>query len=416
MKSTDELIQQTIRTRRVLPSFDGIPKEVIDYAAGLFDGDGETQIDQIAISQAQKGVTCLHFMYDHFGGQVVVLPIEDEENHQSAYEWQMFGDSMRSVLTLMKDSLLLKKREALLTINYLNMSKDEKDRARDQIKAFKKMEHDLIPETFMPSDAYFGGFSDAEIMLDVHGKTSQHHTFAQAHRHICDAFVRRFGGKIAYTKKRKFSWSIYTFADKFLKTVAPFIVGKKAQVDMILAMKPGEAADIHCKLRELKGNIGFATTKIDRHLAGKGRKFVNPPKILPRGVHANVTETSTGTTTKYLTLLKHKKVDHCLGSFDTVEEAEAQYEKYKRLVEEELRGGPDVDLTFNTREKKKVAPPPPDLVLPSNIFLTKANTFQVRGRAPKGEKKPKQLGTFRTLDEAIAAKAAYDKKWQEVNK
>lgn len=309
----------------------------------------------------------------------------------------MFGDAMRSFLALIHDRLLLKKREAALVIRYSHMTKEEKSEARVLIKKLKKTEHEPIPESFMPSDAYFGGFSDAEIMLDTHGKNSQHHTLSQAHRPICDLFVRRFGGKILYQEKRKYSWTIYTFADKFLSAVAPYIVGKKAQVDMILAMKPGEAADIHCKLRELKGNIGFATTKIDRHLAGEGRVYVRPPKALPRGVHCS--------DKKYIALIKHQKVDYTLGIFETVEEAQAQYEKYKLLVEAEKRGGPKVDLEFNTRESKKVPPPAPDLKLPKCIYLTKANTFQVRWWSEP--KKVKQLGTYRTLEEAVAAQNAY---------
>jgi hypothetical protein len=416
------IIKQTIRARKniELSAYKDIPQEIIDYAAGLIDADGEIQMDQLSISQAQKGVDCLHFIYDNFGGQVIVLPCKDPEKHQIAYEYQTFGPYMRNFLEVINKSLVIKKREADLVLKeFLLTKKSEKEEALKQLSVYKHIPHDEIDVSLVPSDAYFGGFSDGECTLDTHSKSGQRHHFPQSHRPICDLFLRRFGGNVYFSKppNNVWKWEIYTFADKFLKTVAPFIVGKKAQVDMIMAMKPGEAEDIHCKLRELKGNIGFATTKIDRHLAGEGRKYVNPPKVLPRGVHAKVTKTvDGGTNTRYYALLKHKKVDHFLGSFDTVEEAEAQYEKYKRLAAIEKRGGPDVDLTFNTRENKKVAPPPPDLVLPSNIFLTKANTFQVRGRAPKGEKKPKQLGTYRTLDEAIAAKAAYDKKWQEENK
>ena len=54
----------------------------------------------------------------------------------------------------------------------------------------------------------------------------------------------------------------------------------------------------------------------------------------------------------------------------TIREAEAQYIKYKTLIEEEKHGGPVVDLEFNTVERKKNPPPAPDLPpLPSGNYL-----------------------------------------------
>jgi hypothetical protein len=396
------IVKDTVRVRKNidLSAYDKIPKDIIDYAAGLIDADGEIQMDQLSISQAQKGVRCLHYIYEHFGGQIIALPCQKPEKHQIAYEYQTFGAYMRSFLKVIQSSLIIKKREADMVLKDLkSASKIEKAEALKELRALKHIPHDEIPITLVPTDAYFGGFSDGEVTFDTHGKTSQKHGFPQSHRPICDLFQRTFGGNVYFSKppNNVWKWEIYSFADKFLKRVAPYIVGKKAQVDMILAMKPGEAADIHCKLRELKGNIGFATTKIDRHLAGEGRVYVRPPKALPRGVHCS--------DKKYIALIKHQKVDYTLGIFETVEEAQAQYEKYKLLVEAEKRGGPKVDLEFNTRESKKVPPPAPDLKLPKCIYLTKANTFQVRWWSEP--KKVKQLGTYRTLEEAVAAQNAY---------
>ena len=386
----------TIRLRKVI-AFDNASRDVIDYAAGLMDADGKFQTDIISVSQAQKGVACLHFMYDNFGGQIVALPHKDGRNHQQAYEWQIFGDDLRAFARCIVGSLLLKKREALAIIDYETLPKLEKKAAREHLKSLKHIPHDPIPENIMPSDAYFGGFSDGEVMLDSHGQRSQHHTINQLHKPICDLFARRFGGNTCWSSANNiFVWSINTFAGSFLSTIAPFIVGKKAQVDLILAMKPGDGNDVHCKLRDLKSNIGFPTPKIDRHLAGHS-SFVNPPKQLPMGVHPS--------NDKFIAILAHDKVQHNLGSFDTVAEASAMYDKYKHLVEAEKRGGPKVDLEFNARERKKNVPPPVGLVLPKGIYLTKSNTYQVRGARCGG--KPVQLGTFKTLEEAMKAYQAH---------
>ena len=395
------VVAQTVRPARVV-SFDGVSQDVLDYAAGLVDADGELQIYSVAVSQAQKGVACLHFMHDHFGGRVVALPHKDGENHQQAYEWQIFGEGAPCEFARrIVGSLLLKKREALVLIEYGGLHKRAKaarDAACERIKALKHVPHDSVPESVKPTDAYFGGFVDGEGCLDTHGQTSQHHTISQSHRPICDVLERRFGGTTCWSAARRaYYWSIHTFADKFLKTIAPYVVGKRAQVHLILAMKPGEAMDVHCQLRELKGNIGRATPKIDRHLAGNGRVYVRPPKVLPMGVH-----NSNGG--KFTAMLGHNSKSHQLGTFDTVEEALAQYEKHKVLVEASKRDGTVVDLEFNTRKRRKNPPPPAGQVLPLGIYPTAANTYQARYH---GGGKVVQLGTHKTLELAVAARNAY---------
>ena len=388
-----KVIAETLRARRV-ETFDNTSQDVIDYAAGLIDADGKMQTDIISVSQAQKGVACLHFLYDNFGGQVVALSHNDNANHQQAYEWQIFSDSLRNFARRIVGSLLLKKREAIAVIDYEALPKLAKSKAREHIKSLKHIPHDPVPESVKPSDAYFGGFVDGEIKFDTHGKSSQHHTFDQSHRAICDVFERRFGGTTCWSASNNtFVWSIHTFARKFLESVAPYIVGKKAQVDLILNMKPGEAMKIHAELRKLKGNIGMETPKIDKYLAGNSREFVNPPKQLPMGVHE--------CKGKFQAIIKHNKKQYNLGIHDTIAAASAQYDEYKYLVEAEKRGGPKVDLNFNTRERKKNREPPEGQVLPKGIHMTKSNTYQVRGARNGG--KPTQLGTYKNLVDAESA-------------
>lgn len=398
-----DTIAATVRAQVDRRGFAALPKDTLDYAAGLFDADGSVAPYTMSISQAQRGVACLHFVYDHFGGCIDPLQHDGKEEHQQAYEWRISGKAALEFAEAVIGALLLKKREVAAFIEYQRSSvREERDELAERMHILKHVEHDAIPASVTPSDAYFGGFTDGEGCFDTHGKSCQHHSITQSWRAICDVYERRWGGKIGWSKRKKaFTWTIHVFADEFLRAVAPYIVGKKAQVDLILAMKPGEAMDVHCKLRELKGNYTRATPKIDAYLAGDGPTFKFPAKQLPRGVHANADG-------KFTVMLRHKKVEYNLGTFATVEEAATQYRKYKGLVEAEKRGGPAVDLAFNTREQRllKLEPPPPGTVLPKGIYLTPFNTYQTRYHPGRG-RKPVQLGTHRTLQAAIDAQARY---------
>ena len=72
----------------------------------------------------------------------------------------------------------------------------------------------------------------------------------------------------------------------FLRQLAPYIVGKKKQVDLDLAMEPGEGAKTHALLRELKGKGKMKTAKIDRYNPGTSVTY-GPIKDLPRGIFRN---------------------------------------------------------------------------------------------------------------------------------
>jgi hypothetical protein len=405
-----DIIAQTIRPAKEILDFSAVPDDVKWYLAGLFDAEGSVSIYNLTISQSQRGVACLHKVHEHFGGRITPLKHSGKATHQQAYCWITTSPEHALAMEdqVLGQRLILKKRELDIFVEYQRTQDVEKrQKLKVRLSELKKIQHDPIPEDLNPHLAYFGGFFDGEGCIDAHGKSSQHHTINQLWRPICDLFQRRFGGIVyrsqARERKRNDSWvwNINTFADDFVKEVAPYIVGKKAQVDLILAMKPGDAMDVHCKLRELKGNIGSTQTrKIDAHRAGESPSFARPPKELPRGVFA--------WNGKFIASIRHKKVQHNLGSFDTVEEAQAQYKHYKALVEAEKRGGPEVDLTFNTREarSKQQPNPPADLVLPKGIYLTAARTFQVRYH-PGNKQKPHQLGTYRTVEEAQRVYDAY---------
>jgi len=284
-----------------------------------------------------------------------------------------------------------------------------------RLKELRNTAHDPIPDDVMPSVAYFAGFADGEITFDANGKNYQHHNITQKYRPILDLFQKRWGGRVNVSKKtdtrnESYYWDIYTLADKFLEQIAPFIVGKREQVDLIQTMKPGEGQLVHAKLRDLKGNYTAPTVKIDNINNGNARVYKLPPKQLPRGVHRIK---SSG---KYHALLRHDKVQYTLGSFDTAEDAKAKYDEVCEAVQKWKHGGPPVDLSVYTQKYKdqfKPKPPPPDTVLPLGVYLTAANTYQARYHIKVFDKKVHQLGTYRTIEEAVNARRAFEEKLRE---
>jgi len=120
------------------------------------------------------------------------------------------------------------------------------------------------------------------------------------------------------------------------------MVGKKKQVDLILNMKPGEAHQIHVKLRELKGKCTAPTPCIDNINAGKGPEYTAIKK-LPTGVHVNGRVSSN----RIKAQIQHNKKIYVLGLFDVGQEEEAHnlFLEYKKNIALEKRGGPKVDLS-----------------------------------------------------------------------
>jgi hypothetical protein len=173
----------------------------------------------------------------------------------------------------------------------------------------------------------------------------------------------------------KWKWEIQLFADEFLNAIYPFLVGKKQQADLIKNMKRGEGMIVHAKLRDMKGNYGGSTSRIDAVKNGEDpRNYKTDVKELPKGVY----QYSSG---NYMTKVRKDKIEYCLGTFKTIEEAEKQYKKYKKLIDDEKRGGSKVDLAKFRLENKEKQPEPPQAYYderPKGIYLTPFNTFQVK--------------------------------------
>lgn len=201
------------------------------YAAGFSDADGSFKCVkkdgniglQYSAAQSQKGIDALHYLYNHFGGSIM-LQLEGDDKNQRAYAWVLNGEAAVEFARLVSKFLLLKKREALRFIDFpmqnlhmipiiaknlitleeikFDTLKDCKEhfgsnlafKKRDSfmwkhweirksltdaeiaeiktkrqaifenLRDFKEMPHDEIPLDVKPSDAYFGGFAGMQIL------------------------------------------------------------------------------------------------------------------------------------------------------------------------------------------------------------------------------------------------------------
>lgn len=321
---------------------------------------------------------------------------------------------------------------------------------RDDLMRMHTMPHEDIAEGAVARpamSAYFAGVFDGDGCIDTDPKTrsSHKHSLAQAHRPLLLLCQRRYGGGVYAVRQGKaHRWDIgSTQAAEFLRDIAPFLVGKKAQADLVLAMRPGEAAAVHAALRALKGNCTAPTPVLDAIAIGaigggasaasasaaaaeaatdaEGSEAGGAPpaaaphpvtgfkrgaKELPRGVHAM--------RGRFIAKLRVDGQEHLLGTLDTADEAAAQYAKYSRAVKDHQKGlGPAVDLGFCGRARQQEerraaqeaeAAAHADAPLPPGVYRTAAGTYQARGRA---EGRVVQLGTHRTVAAAVEAQARH---------
>jgi hypothetical protein len=395
-------------------NYELIDESILKYAAGLTDSDGMigTNTDNnynsisiyVKIGQAEKGIECLNYMHNHFGG-IINFHKEKTDKHQSSYNWLLFGIDAVKYCKILYPYIILKKKQFQIgsefpydnikiikliackngeelffktlkdcnkyfnsKIHFRNSDNITFDNwnikpylshidieniklkrllIKEELKLLKSMVHDDIQNNINPGPEYIAGICDGDACFDTHGKTSQHHCVTQKYRPICDLLLRLYGGSVYYRKgSNTWAWEIYSLAEVFLEKIAPYIIGKKKQVDLIMNMKPGEALKIHAELRLLKGNYTASTPLIDKINNNENvTNYKNKAKTLPKGVHLNKNGD------RFKALIKHKKIQYDLGTYDTIEEAKNIYNKYKKEIFEERNGGPIVNLSFNKRYK-----------------------------------------------------------------
>jgi hypothetical protein len=328
----------------------------LQYAAGFSDTDGCFHVhwkrQRFYISQAEKGIAALHFMYDTFGGEVTIHK-KGNERHQTSYDWILcFEDAVKYTKAIM-DYLIIKKREAIVFVD-ATLTLNELD---TKLRHYHNTPHDNIPDDIVPSKAYIAGLIDGEVCFQVNGKSGQHHSVTQKYRPMLDMLHRLYGGTVFYRKgSDTYGWEVYTEAKRLVQDIAPYIRGKKKQVELLLNMKPGEAPQVHVKLRQLKGNFTAPTPRIDALKAGAPgikasvAKPHTDPKELPAGVFYQNKEK-----TRIKAQIQYKKKVYVIGFFEPsqVNEAHKLYLEYKNAISLEKRGGPKVEFEDLTCHERK---------------------------------------------------------------
>lgn len=371
------------------------------------------------IAQAEKGIDALHFMYNTFGG-VIYLHKKGDEKHQTAYDWCLYAEDAIEYSKLVMNHLLIKKREAEVLIkfplvyidrvyvvchnkntgeemefdtlvkcqNHFNVSKIDlnkntqciigdwiirKKYTKEQIDGYLQIrkdvdtelrrlhntQHDEIPIDVVPSHAWIAGVMDGEGTFDTNGKSGQHHGITQKWRPLLDLFKRLYGGSVWYRKgSDTFAWEVYTEAKRLVKDIAPYMRGKKKQIDLLVNMQPGQAPDIHVKLRELKGNYTAPTPRVDALKEGAPgiKPTVTKPHTAPKTLPTGVFKFGMGEN-KIKAQIQYNKKIYILGVFeaDQTDAAHQLYLKYKEAINIEKRGGAKVDFGETKHWERKEA-------------------------------------------------------------
>jgi hypothetical protein len=439
------------------------------YSAGLIDTDGSIQYISLQITQAEKGINALLFMYETFGG-VIGPHLHETEKRQNSYQWRLTGIiPIQMFLAKIVKYMTVKKREAEIIINlpsthiqvipllvtntitnvtkelpslravaqWLNYKRFDLDQdahcklerngvtylikrkyTKEQIQAIAKTKqqmcaklveyhhkaHDPIPNDFIMTIPYLAGVIDGDGCLDTHGKSLQHHSVKQRCEPLVKALSSQFGGVHYKRPDNVWEWSIYhqDESDKILEQIAPYLKGKSKQAEIILAMAPGEASQVHAKLRELKGNINRPTVRIDATINNEPEKFKTPPKVLPVGVYQNKCNE------RYYSKIRVNKIEYNLCHNVGIEKAQEIYKKYKKLALKERRTGEmQVDWAQFTKTKtlpKYRLPFPDKSIKIPHVYPTASHTYQVKFVKNKVKH---CVGTYETIEAAIQARDKY---------
>lgn len=341
----------------------------------------------ITIGQAEKGIDALYYIYENIGGSVRVHVYREEtDNNQTSYSWYICGNDAVIFANMIIPFLILKKREASIFIkfpimdihvipiiatntktgekkeyetlkicskafNYSNFAFKKRDKIiyndweikkkfnKDEIENIQNIRKDLyqklqeiktkphepIPDTIEVSDAYFAGFFDGDGRFNTNGKSAQNHSITQKYPEICKLFQKTFGGTVCYCKsKNQWNWEIYTGAADFVRRIAPYIVGKKKQAELILNMKAGESSKVHAELRDMKGKGKMKTPEIDS-INGGNPQYTTPVRELPKGVFRK-------NSTEYRAQIQHNKKIYNLGVFTDINQAHQKYLEVKNGI------------------------------------------------------------------------------------
>ncbi len=268
-----------------------------------------------------------------------------------------------------------------------------------------------------------------------------------------------------------FRWELTRKIDAaaFVKAVAPYLRGKRPQAELIMRMPKGGAVLVNCLLRDLKGKLGRSAPWIDRvrglldairaapsdkevltlmedaaattkdvvapsddvsseacsssggageadlstlvKSLGNLQGFKRPPKEEPPGVQQD-----RKSKLYFASMRIHGKQERMVPDFTTMAEAEAWYAEVKHMPDDNTRflhtQKHALKQQKDAREARAAAVDTGDIKLPPRVYMTTSKTFQakVRVKGPKNGKLTtydKAVGTFKTIEEAVAAQMSY---------
>lgn len=337
-------------TRPFKPFIPDLSENDLAYLAGMTDADGYIAIAKTPdshylnfnLTQSIKGVTAVHFFYDKCGGRVKMVRKKDNKG-ECTYACIMYGEHVRLFLMSIQPYLVLKKREVDVILEFYDIMNErhrdwsiEEDYCK-RLSALKHSPHDEISPGTTRTAAYFAGFFDGDGNIDTPYRSSQRHRITQKTEPICQFFREKYGGNV-YKHHNKtnnniiYTWEIWEGADEFLRKIAPFVIGKKKQVDLVLNMKPGEAPKTAKLLAELKGGGG----RIKENKPVKEYKL--PVKQIPPGVVVRPNN-------RYQATIGIGKVHHSLGIFDDVESASERCKLVRKLIRQARARNEEPDLS-----------------------------------------------------------------------
>lgn len=289
------------------------------WIGGQVDADGCVRVcpvngPMVRVGKAEKGWSCLEWLQTTLGG-AIYKGTRETERHQAQREWCIRGQAALDFCSVIKSYSYLKRPQMEKTMEFplyggaisqltpvlrtsscgeetlyasikqaakcnrigehimfqlletgsgrnavwktlenpitADYVKAKRQELESVLKEMKKTEHTKISGLLQPP--YAAGFADGEACFDI-GSIQ----VGQKYRAICDALQLQYGGRVRKRKdKDAYNWEVYgNKARNCLQDIAPHLIEKREQANLILNLQAGCRAQVKASLRLLKGNQG----------------------------------------------------------------------------------------------------------------------------------------------------------------
>lgn len=216
--------------------------------------------------QSQRNVGDLHLLHDWFGGSITLLA-EPTKAAQRQFRWKLAGAPSLRFCQLIKDKLLIKRREVAVVVDDFPFGRLQTLRARNSDSAFtvivwrreacrdrlqflKIVPHDVIPETETRPIEYWSGVKEGDGSLGIGlyeladgtitGRVR--HSITQKHKPLLEAAQREFGGSLHYSVTED-CWTLSLHGDdarNFESRTRPHAMAKIDQHEVIQQFSEGK--------------------------------------------------------------------------------------------------------------------------------------------------------------------------------